>query len=103
MKTASELDDAELGWRSTDPNAPLDALVRRLSQEAEEIFDETGGVDMLWLVEAPDKGQAMIITPMVVPPEKTIEGVAGVRIPLCPFRIISRSAAGRQCAATLLP
>jgi hypothetical protein len=58
IETIGELDDAELGWRSTDPNAPLDALVRRLSQMMEEIFDRTGGgVDMSWLVESPQGQQ----------------------------------------------
>jgi hypothetical protein len=72
MKTISELDGAELGWRSTDPSAPLDALVRRLSQMAEELFDRTGKVDMFWLVESP-RGQIMIATQMVGPPGKAIE------------------------------
>jgi hypothetical protein len=42
----------------------LDALLRRASQVAEEMFEETGYPDMVWLIQSPDKGQAMFITPI---------------------------------------
>jgi hypothetical protein len=61
-------DIPEPEWRGANPDAPLDALVRRLSQEAEELFNETGGIEMIWLVEAPAKGQTLIMTPLVPPP-----------------------------------
>jgi hypothetical protein len=36
------------------------------------LFDEAGAIEMLWLVEAPGKGQATIMTPLVPPPSGQI-------------------------------
>src|SRR5262245_41278258 len=44
---------------------PLDALLRRASRMAEQMFDKTGEVDMLWLVDTPDDGISVIVSPIV--------------------------------------
>jgi len=44
----------------------LEAMVRRIASEAERMFNKHGSLPMMWLVDAPDKGIAMITTP---PPE----------------------------------
>jgi hypothetical protein len=46
----------------------LEAMVRRMSRVAEEMFDETGFVDSCWLVDIPGEGQKLIVSPLVVPP-----------------------------------
>ena len=47
-------------------NVPLDALLRRISRMAEELFNEGGELPMVWLLDTPD-GQQMIATPMDIP------------------------------------
>jgi hypothetical protein len=51
---------------------PLDALLRRASRIAENMFDEHAEVDMFWLVENAAGEQQMIASPVAVPP-----GVSG--------------------------
>src|SRR5258707_4614649 len=62
MKLITDL-DTERSGRSADPNAPLDALVRRLAQLVDYIFDRKGEVDTVWLIESP-RGQVMTVTPL---------------------------------------
>ena len=59
--------DVEIGkWDGT--TAPsLEALLRRASRIAEGTFNKSGSLDMVWLIEAADKGQAMFITPIPGP------------------------------------
>jgi hypothetical protein len=47
----------------------LDALLRRASQVAEEMFEANGRLDTVWLIDSPDKGQAGLITPTIIPAE----------------------------------
>jgi hypothetical protein len=48
----------------------LEAMMRRLSRVAERMFDERGEVEMCWAVDIPGKGQALIISPVVVGPDE---------------------------------
>jgi hypothetical protein len=47
---------------------PLSALLRRASRMAEQMFEETGQIDMFWLVERSNGEQEVIVSPMVLPP-----------------------------------
>jgi hypothetical protein len=53
----------------SDPTVPLDAMARRASRMAEELFNESGELDPFWLVECP-KGQALLLTPASSSEEK---------------------------------
>jgi len=44
---------------------PLDALIRRVSRMAEQMFDRQGDVDPIWLVETASGEQHAIITPVI--------------------------------------
>jgi len=46
---------------------PLDALIRRVSRMAEQIFDKQGDIDPIWLVETVSGEQHMIVSPIVAP------------------------------------
>src|SRR5262249_36823200 len=46
---------------------PLDALVRRVSRLAEQMFDRQGDVDPFWLVENGSGEQRVIVSPIVAP------------------------------------
>jgi hypothetical protein len=48
----------------------LDALLRRASWVAEEMFDELDPLPMVWLIDSPDKGQAMLVTPISTAQQK---------------------------------
>jgi hypothetical protein len=47
---------------------PLDAMLRRASRMAAQMFDEYGEVTMFWLTETAAGEQYTLVTPMVVPP-----------------------------------
>ena len=46
----------------------LEALLRRMSRDAEKIFNKCGEVPMLWLLETADGEQKMLTTPLSIPP-----------------------------------
>jgi hypothetical protein len=46
----------------------LDALARRVSRMAEDMFHKQGQVDAFWLIENADGKQALVATPVSVPP-----------------------------------
>jgi hypothetical protein len=46
---------------------PLDALIRRVSRMAEQMFDRQGDVDPIWLVETASGEQHTIVTPIIAP------------------------------------
>jgi hypothetical protein len=46
----------------------LEAMVRRLSRIAEEIFHEESEIDTCWLVDISGEGQKLIASPIIVPP-----------------------------------
>jgi len=48
--------------------APLDALLRRVSRMAEQMFDKQGEIDPIWLVERASGEQHTIISPIFAPP-----------------------------------
>ena len=41
----------------------LDAMIRRLSRLAEQIFRKEGEVPALWLFDVPGKGQQLVVSP----------------------------------------
>src|SRR5262249_33119420 len=43
---------------TTMPEVTLEAMIRRISREAEREFNKHGDLIMLWLLDAPDKGIA---------------------------------------------
>jgi hypothetical protein len=47
---------------------PLDAMLRRASLMAAQMFDEYGEVTMFWLIETAAGEKQTIVTPMAVPP-----------------------------------
>jgi hypothetical protein len=47
---------------------PLDAMLRRASRMAAQMFDEYGEVTMFWLTDTAAGEQQTIVTPMAVPP-----------------------------------
>jgi hypothetical protein len=59
-----EMESKDVGWDPTDPDAPLEAMLRRMSQTAEKVFEEYGDIDVMWLVEAAGKGQRGMVTPL---------------------------------------
>ena len=48
---------------------PLEAMLRRASRMAEQMFAAQGNVDTFWLVEAAGGEQLTLVTPMAPPPE----------------------------------
>jgi hypothetical protein len=40
-------------------------MIRRISREAERMFNEYGEIDMMWLVDAPDKGIGLVVWPVI--------------------------------------
>ena len=40
----------------------LEALLRRMSRIAEDLFDQHGEAPTLWLIESPEKGQLLMET-----------------------------------------
>src|SRR5215470_7616114 len=46
---------------------PLDALIRRVSRMAEQMFDKQGDVDPIWLVETANGEQHAIVSPIIAP------------------------------------
>jgi hypothetical protein len=67
---------------STEQEAPemtdvtLEAMIRRISREAERMFNRDGGIDMLWLLDAPDEGLAIVASPF---PEGTDADAAAAK------------------------
>jgi hypothetical protein len=51
---------------------PLDALIRRVSRMAEQMFDKQGEIDPIWLVESANGEQRVIVSPITAP-----SGLAG--------------------------
>jgi len=49
------------------PRVPLDALLRRVSLMAEQMFDKQGDVDPIWLVESASGEQQIIVSPITAP------------------------------------
>jgi hypothetical protein len=49
-----------ISWEPSDPNVSLEAMLRRTSRVAEQIFEKQGGIDLLWWFDAPSNGSAMI-------------------------------------------
>src|SRR5262245_59234883 len=47
--------------------APLDALIRRVSRMAEQMFDRHGDIDPIWLVETASGEQHTIVSPIIAP------------------------------------
>lgn len=52
----------------TDLKVPLEAMLRRASRMAEQMFAAQGNVDTFWLVEAAGGEQRTLVTPMAPPP-----------------------------------
>jgi hypothetical protein len=48
--------------------SPLDAMLRRASRMAEQMFNEDGEVTMFWLIETAAGEQLTLVTPMAFPP-----------------------------------
>jgi hypothetical protein len=46
---------------------PLDALIRRVSRMAEQMFDKQGDIDLIWLVETVSGEQQIIVSPVIAP------------------------------------
>jgi hypothetical protein len=46
---------------------PLEALIRRCSRMAEQMFDRQGDVDPIWLVETAGGEQHVIVSPIIAP------------------------------------
>lgn len=51
---------------------PLEAMLRRPSRMAENMFERDGEVTAFWLAETADGRQQTILTPMDVPPEVSV-------------------------------
>ena len=47
---------------------PLEAMIRRASRMAEQMFAAQGNVDIFWLVETAGGEQRTLVTPMSPPP-----------------------------------
>jgi hypothetical protein len=45
----------------------LEALLRRCARMAEQVFNDAGEIDPLWLIETADGEQRLIVTPIVAP------------------------------------
>src|SRR6516164_2299481 len=52
---------------------PLDALLRRMARMAEKIFNETGEVPLMWLVENAAGEQMILVTPVTGAPHMTLQ------------------------------
>jgi len=50
---------------TTMPDVTLEAMIRRISREADREFNKHGELVMLWLLDAPDEGIAMLATPLM--------------------------------------
>jgi hypothetical protein len=60
--------ESDRGRSMTDLKVPLEAMLRRASRMAEEMFTAQGNVDMFWLVETASGERRTLVTPMVWPP-----------------------------------
>ena len=47
---------------------PLEAMLRRASRMAEQMFAAQGNVDTFWLVETASGDQLTLVTPIIPPP-----------------------------------
>ena len=55
----------------------LEAMIRRASRMAEEMFAAQGNVDIFWLVEAAGGEQRTLVTPMARRPGATAPNSSG--------------------------
>jgi hypothetical protein len=56
----------EINWDPTASNESLEVMVHRMSQYAEQVFEDGDfrNFTVLWWIDAPGKGQATLVTPM---------------------------------------
>jgi hypothetical protein len=71
---------------------PLEAVLRRASRMAENMFERDGEVTAFWLAETAGGRQQTIPTPMDVPPEMSAaEASHRSRAAACPIAVLSGS------------
>jgi hypothetical protein len=68
----------EPAW-SSDIAPSLEALCRRMSKEAERIFDREGELPLMFLIEAPGKGQAKIDADLCASEDEKVERYKNIR------------------------